>query len=217
MWLHVGRSPPNEHCYEAVLSGEIVLGDADRMKAFLQQERQLAEIRLASPGGDLLEAMKIARLVRDALLETKTATYDVKKPSEGACDSACAIVAFGGVSRQLGNIGLHRPYSQSASQVSFEEAKRSHEVVIGELERFFTEMALPHALLDRMLTVGPEGVDRIYYPKEDVRRIVPDFYAPFQEWLHPRCKDAEKYYLCMYNERKKEILKRADLSRTRGP
>lgn len=206
-----GGTPPNNRCYVANLTGEITLGDAERLKAFLQRERQLSQLRLVSPGGNLFEAMKVARVVRDALLETTTDSFDEKNPAESACNSACAIVAFGGVHRQLGNIGLHRPFSQSATDVTFEQAQSNYESLIRELEKFFTEMALPRSLLDRMLTVGPEGIDRIYYPKEDIRKVVPDFYAPFQEWLHPRCKEADKYYVCMLRERQKEIFRRAGL------
>jgi hypothetical protein len=204
-----GGAPPNNRCYEARLTGEIVIGDAERMGAFLKRERQLSQLKLVSSGGNLLEAIKIARMVRDSLLETTTELYDPKHPSESACDGACAIVALGGVSRRLGNIGLHRPYSQGATDISFEQVVGDYEIVIKELESFFTEMSLPRSLLDRMLTVGPEAIDRISSPREAIRKIIPDFYAPFQEWLHPRCKKAEKYYDCMLRERQKEIFQRA--------
>jgi hypothetical protein len=204
-----GGTPPNNRCYEANLTGEIVEGDAERVREFLLNERQLSELRLVSPGGNLFEAMKIARIVRDALLETTTDSFDEKSPSNDECNSACAIIAFGGVSRRLGNIGLHRPSSLRKTEITFEQAKSDYETLIRELESFFTEMAPPRSLLDRMLTVGPEGIDRIYYPKEDIRRVVPDYYAPFQEWLHSSCKDADKYYVCMSEERHKEILRRA--------
>lgn len=144
------------------------------------------------------------------LLETSTAPYDEKDAAEH-CNSACAIVAMGGVRRTLGNIGLHRPTVPRSEAATFKQAQATYVRLISELEKFFSEMALPRLLLDRMMNIGPEGIDQLYYPRVDIRQIVPDFYAPFQEWLHPRCASAEKYYSCMSNERHREIRRRAGL------
>ena len=196
-------------CFSAWLTGEIVEGDAKRVKAFLHMNRYLSLIHLISPGGDVLEAIKIAHMVRESLISTQTFSTDEKVGWKDACDSACVIVALGGVSRELSYLGLHRPTLQRGADSTFETAKSDYGKITRELESFFKEMGLPSSLLDRMLITGPEGVDRIY-PSGEIRKVVPDFDAAFQQWLHPRCKNSEKYYVCILQERHKEIFRRAE-------
>jgi hypothetical protein len=99
----------------AVLEGKIEPGDFEKVRSFLLSEYSL-EIFLASPGGDLAEAMKIGRLVRSLKLETvvpgKYSSEWVKKnpgfrkahnlkdfSSDYTCTSACFFVFVAGIMR----------------------------------------------------------------------------------------------------------------------
>jgi hypothetical protein len=54
----------------AVLEGQIGRGDFDKFKKFILNTGNVVELYLASPGGDLFEAMRIGLLVRLFKLST---------------------------------------------------------------------------------------------------------------------------------------------------
>jgi len=87
---------------------------------------------LASPGGDVLEAMKIGRLIRALKLQTIIPSKDGEPQQFGAngehrsqrpsvnyiCASACFFIFVAGIKRELDIsfsaseplLGIHRPY-----------------------------------------------------------------------------------------------------------
>jgi hypothetical protein len=137
-----------------VLEGPIEVGDYDKLRDFLIANRDYGifgacdgpyldgcpeEIYLASPGGDVAEAMKIGRLVRSLGWETMAPTrflidgkataaglslqkaeikrYELENPTANLmCASACFFIFVGGILRENGLfygppiIGVHRPY-----------------------------------------------------------------------------------------------------------
>jgi hypothetical protein len=76
-----------------VLSGEIASGDTDRLlaevKTAMNDRRVIAGVQLSSPGGDVGEGFKLARVVRDARIATIV-------PDGAMCASACFIVFAAG-------------------------------------------------------------------------------------------------------------------------
>jgi hypothetical protein len=54
----------------AVLEGKIEAGDFDKFKKFVLENDKVVEIYLASPGGNLNEALKIGILIRTLQLST---------------------------------------------------------------------------------------------------------------------------------------------------
>lgn len=70
---------------------------------------------LDSPGGDLLQSLKLGNEIRDAGLDTAAGTLDRKHDrfSGGACASACVYAFLGGVDRSVeagGKLGVHQIY-----------------------------------------------------------------------------------------------------------
>jgi hypothetical protein len=140
-----------------VLEGPIEVGDYDKLRDFLVAKRDYGvrswdpfcddpyldgcpeAIYLASPGGDVAEAMKIGRLMRAlgwealaptrfpidpqdsvavrSLLQTEIRHNHLEDPNtDFMCASACFFIFVGGISRDSGEfgdtprIGMHRPY-----------------------------------------------------------------------------------------------------------
>jgi hypothetical protein len=87
-------------------TGAIKKGDADKLDR-LVRDNKLASgdewytVRLNSPGGLLLEAMKIGTIIRDAALETLI-SHDAE------CASACALAFLGGTRRYATGVGIER-------------------------------------------------------------------------------------------------------------
>ena len=67
-----GRRPSCATCLEALLKGEIVSGDFNKVISLVRANHPfLDRLLLWSPGGSVEEAMKIGRLVRKAMLVTQ--------------------------------------------------------------------------------------------------------------------------------------------------
>lgn len=85
-----------------LVSGEISVGDLTKLKAKLREHGKL-QINLNSPGGALIEALKIGRYIREIGLATHI-------PAGAECASACVTVFAGGLIRTAHDnsaIGIH--------------------------------------------------------------------------------------------------------------
>jgi hypothetical protein len=119
-----------------VLEGRIDFGDYDRLRAFLADKAVFDKIRngvfLASPGGNLGEAIRIGRLIRALQLSTTAPSgnaegrkmgealigpYDLRNPRMNyQCASACFLLFVSGIYRSMnwaGRLGIHRPFQMS--------------------------------------------------------------------------------------------------------
>ena len=80
--------------------------------------RNSGVLEIFSQGGDLKEALKIGRLVRQMFVHTQTASKDpygkirgyAKREENNLCASSCFYIWVAGVSRGGNVLGLHRPY-----------------------------------------------------------------------------------------------------------
>jgi len=112
----------------AVFEGQIEAGDFDRFKDFILKGGRATDIYLASPGGNLAEAMKIGMLVRLLKLSTVVPSkqltnhgrdlvatrHDLKNSKDYACASACFFIFVGGIYRSSADhgpaiLGIHSP------------------------------------------------------------------------------------------------------------
>ena len=138
--LMIGAKPSNAledlKVYRGVLvlEGKIVRGDYDKLRSFLGTKSNFDKISsgvfLASPGGNIAEAMKIGRLIRALRLSTDAPSgrpsgnprfgESLIKPrhlthpkTNYLCASACFFVYVAGVYRNpnwVGRMGIHRPH-----------------------------------------------------------------------------------------------------------
>lgn len=101
--------------------GEITPGTTGRFKAFMRSRGITnARIVLDSPGGSLIEGMKLGEAIRQGGFDTTIGTMrDRIAASTAICASACAYTFAGGVNRFLGQysgrLGLHQFYSESGA------------------------------------------------------------------------------------------------------
>ena len=151
-----------------ILEGEIVAGDYAKIKLFLNDNCSddlsvpcFRSIYLASPGGNVTEAMKIGTLVRNLRLTTlvpenspsivlKAEQGNLKDPRANyMCASACFFIAVAGIDREVSPynpiLGIHRPFiadselaALNANQV-IESSTRFRTIV----ESYLKEMNVP--------------------------------------------------------------------------
>jgi hypothetical protein len=146
------------------LVGEISSGDAQKLgqllRSPLKEGQAFQSLKLDSPGGEVREAIRIAQIVRQALLET--INWSDKKGGNSQCLSACFLVWVAGSHRhQLGEstnhgtvgIGLHRPYFAkefySANAASVADA---HQSLNEYVRNFLRREDVPEDLINLMLS-----------------------------------------------------------------
>ena len=101
---------------ELTLRGALAAGSAERFKAALEGAPQAKTVVLSSPGGRMLEAQRIAELVRAARLDTRV---------EDICMSACTGILLAGRERTApedARIGFHQPSFPGTTQAEMRGA-----------------------------------------------------------------------------------------------
>src|SRR6185437_2259253 len=98
------------------LKGEIAEGDVDGVKSIIKSandgDRQVSGIRLDSPGGSILEATKLAEIIRFGRIATVV-------PNGVKCASACFIVFAAGDPKYVSYsafVGVHGASDESGRE-----------------------------------------------------------------------------------------------------
>ncbi len=111
------------------------------------------QISLDSQGGDVDEAMKIGRIIRERELWTLV-EFDSR------CHSSCVLVLGAGVTRSPNlNVGIHRPYFVSLERdLSTSAIQNLRKQMISRMKEYAAEMDLSDRLIDDMMSIPPERV-----------------------------------------------------------
>lgn len=176
-----------------LLSGEIVPGDYGRLLAqiFYSQDAFFTtnEIILASDGGDVQEAIKIAKL-----LKSLYATV-VVGPATGRCVSACFLIYAAANERESDNeklIGIHRPYivDEQLASMSPTEAERAQNEALRQAREYLKDNNVPDYLVEEMFRRSSRDV--YWLSADDLERL--GFQSPwFNQYLVATCGWTAKY------------------------
>ena len=135
------------------MTGEIHRGDAEKLVKIFTTTPAITALVLNSPGGDLLEALKISRLVHEGQIA-------VLVLSPGICASACFFIFIEGASRlavgsdslpitKLGKVGLHRPYFPNPS--ASEKHLQQQFELMSKVKSYLDRKLIPSRLTDQGL------------------------------------------------------------------
>lgn len=180
--------------WRLVLSGPINPGDADRLVRFLleplaDQPLLASEIVLASPGGNLVEAMRLAALVRGLHLDTRVR-------ADSACSSACFFVFIAGDNRlageksagglRPGRIGLHRPHLGGDALKKGDAAggAQRQQLEMGKVVDYLRRESVPLRLIDEMMS---HASNDIYWLSDADLWQLGEFHPGLEEVLIARC------------------------------
>jgi hypothetical protein len=132
-----------------LISGEIAEGDTEALKAAIKTANDASKfvsgVRLNSPGGNLLEGVKLAAAVKFAKAATNVA-------KGGTCASACFLVFAAGEKKfanYAARVGVH-----GASDQNGEETTRSGAATIS-MAKVAKELGVPDAIIGRMVVTPP--------------------------------------------------------------
>ena len=188
-----------EHpAYYMVIEGKIESGDADK---FIQQINRMIDndylpfvrVYLNSPGGNLYDAMRIGRIIRQLEIGTIVGF-------DQACHSSCALILLSGRSRiVVGEIGFHRPFLTGRAEGQIPHRGEISEIY-EEMENYMRAMGASGALIDIAISTPPEQMYVI--SKTELDRLIP-FMDPASE-ARSVWRDARRYDLPMEEYRRKK-------------
>lgn len=145
-------------CVRVSLTGEIRPGDTQRLKDVIAHaeyslsakglKARASLVLLHSPGGDLLEGMKLGRLIRSRQIGTTVA-------ADSVCASSCVLVLAGGVKRiPSGRVVVHSFYSPALLGTNdFALAEKKYSAASEVVRIYLKEMRISSALLDEMMRI----------------------------------------------------------------
>lgn len=177
-----------------VLSGEIRAGDAERIASLLAPKTIIVRLLVNSPGGDLLEAMRIKDIVKG--LHT-----DVAVAKGGYCVSACFFIFLEGYyriataayddgtlaprenrERWSGMVGIHRPYMKTPSGNVVGVKKQ--EDLMRSARVYLATKAVPQHLIDEMMS---RPSNDIYWLRRKDFSFLGEFNPGDEEALIAKC------------------------------
>lgn len=156
------------------VSGKIEAGDVEKLSKALTSALVLT-VELNSPGGNLIEGMRMGELIRPLRLVTRV-------EEGGVCASACFFIWMAGARRNAnesgspnlyGRVGLHRPYL--ASPENSENSLSNQYNVMQGVTTYLESKLIPRRLIDFMMA---RPSNNIYWlteeDLEELGRVPPD-------------------------------------------
>lgn len=131
------------------ISGQINAGDPAALQKYLPQFMRVKTVLLDSPGGDVLAAMELGRILRRM-------NFNAWIFPEKLCASACVFVLAGATYRTVGGkVGIHRPYQPNDKFSSPEQQKSFYLKIETEVKKYLTDMNVNPSLYDDMIRIAP--------------------------------------------------------------
>ncbi len=162
-----------------LMKGRIEPGDYQRLKDFLRTEPALTNfvnsrnIILASPGGDIREAMKLGDFVRKTFSEVSVGNHF------GPCMSSCFLILSSSVSRswQKNTVGLHRPYftADSVDKKTVTEAVEDQERAMNAVESYLRLLRVPQNIINVMMSTSSDNIVWLDEPGITFGRYSPSY------------------------------------------
>jgi hypothetical protein len=144
------------------LNGDIAEGDAEKLKAIVKEandvQRVVATIRLNSPGGNLLEGVRLSEVVKYGRIATAVL-------SGGTCASACFIVFAAGSEKYAhysARVGVH-----GASERGQETLHSGAATVT--MARVVRDLGVPSGIVGKMVVTPP--TDMVWLTIDDLRSM----------------------------------------------
>lgn len=188
----------NGRIIDSTLEGEIQPGDYDRFVTQILNGGLGTELWLNSPGGDVFEAMKIGRLVRELRLDTHAPDRvgntafcsahpqgtDLNKCS---CASACFLIFVAGVNRHGSHLGIHRvfPSHDSLKFMTPDEAAVVSGKATNAVSAYLAEMGVPIHFIQRLMVIPSNKIE--WVSEEDISRYFSGYIPQLSEWVAAKC------------------------------
>jgi hypothetical protein len=156
-----------------IMNGEIETGDAAKLRELFARGIPapgfVNDLVLDSPGGNVAEALRLAAVVRQAMLSTTNSHFHLRKVNRYVCASACFLVwVSGAVRRHITNgkgnpkgpqagipygIALHRPYLSSTAyrEIDGQQLATGQAFAAAKVREHLLSEGVPSSLIDQMM------------------------------------------------------------------
>jgi hypothetical protein len=203
---------------EIVLEGSIERGDFEKLRSLLANGEFGPDLFLASPGGDVVEAIKIGRLIRLLKLGTVVPTrapgseitsglirrHGLTDSKNFICASACFFVFVAGIERRqdfIGSpiLGIHRPYLSKDDLVGLTSDQAMSVVGASRriVEAYLRDMSVPAKYVDEMFSIGSDEIKWI--GADDFGTDFEGFIAELRDWVDAQCDKRTKEEKTIWN------------------
>jgi len=177
------------------IRGEIVRGDYEKLINVVKKHGSIpSTIFVDSVGGDVIEAMKIGRFARKALLTTGEPTAKRKCQNGCVCYSACMFIYLACVNRTFVSLfgekvsyAIHRPYFDRSyfSGLSMKKAELKYKELENSVKTYLEEMNVPQSIIERMFSIPSDRMEVLTgYQIIEIMKTSPPAY---EEWLLAKC------------------------------
>jgi hypothetical protein len=181
--VDTGEKPFYKKC-QINITGIFEKGDADqfeRLLKLIKQRRQTVEFaNLNSDGGDVNEAMRIGRMIRQNVIRTQVFSGDF-------CRSACFFVWASGAERLTSDssIGVHRPRFKKEyfKGLSANEAEHKYLEMANLVRDYLEDMNIPNQVIENMFNQSSNNI--LYLNSSTLKKLrkIPFF----DEWIIANC------------------------------
>lgn len=164
--------------------GEIRSGDYEKFRLFILNDLTSYEgssriVWLSSNGGDLVETLKIATLLK---------TMYVQVEVSDKCASSCFFLYLSGTKRHAipGSLGIHRAYfdPQYFSGLTLNDAEKRQVQLTNAVKKLLEDNSVPSYLIDRMNRTSSSD---IYWLNSDEISDLGEYPSWFEELLIAKC------------------------------
>lgn len=181
-----------------LIEGPIVKGDYKRFQ-FLAFSG-VSTVWLASPGGDLAEAIKIGQLVRklkmdvwapDSNRQAWNTMIRVADQRNSVCASACFFIYAAGTYRAGNILGVHRPrFTEDDLRAMTMEQAASGQVSANEVAAsYLRKMGISNLLVEKAATTKPSDIQ--WLTEAEVKSL--SGYVPeYADWIEAQCSETWK-------------------------
>jgi membrane-bound ClpP family serine protease len=156
------------------IDGRISASDAEKLSLADRNGsiHGLVHVVLRSKGGEVAAATRIGRILREA-------EAWVVVPQGAVCMSSCALIYMSGVQRSnMGFIGIHRPYFDSAP-LNPDQVKSQYSRMAAAVKAYIQEMGVTENVFYEMMNTEPAKM-KLYYD-DHVNDIIPKVDPAYQE------------------------------------
>lgn len=178
-----------------VIEGEIEPGDYDKLEALVSSKGWYVHtVTIGSRGGDIEEALKIGRLIREMRFATIVPVsregeghHPILDPSNATCASACFYIFVAGVYRVGGDLGIHRatPSDEYLNAVQFDEAIEEYRRFRQMITDYIVEMGVSTDYVDRIFSIPANRIE--YLGEEEIEKYFLHEIPEVDDWLSARC------------------------------
>jgi hypothetical protein len=176
------------------IEGRIAPGDFVTFAALVLSTPGANVVWLASPGGNLSEALRIGRLIRQLALEVRAPVdgahplVHLRDADNNTCASACFFLYVAGVSRQGSVLGIHKPAlpADEYFAVGLDGAVAAHQRIEEATVAYLDLMGAPARYGPLMLAAS--SVTMVWLSPDDIARDFTGFALGYDEQLRAGCR-----------------------------